>query len=229
MSAPTERFVFRIPKTNRKLLRWLELAKEQKRGYVSTILSYLLKNFLSTGEIMQIGTVDPQLCTLNKAYTITTSLQNADDPVFGDKLTNLRDQRKFNSVLTGLLERAIGESSDESLLSSWELDIQSLLLSNKSTLTFVQKNKPLETKTMQKKKKEPSTSNQKHKTLSQQEQSVVKPVQTMDLNVQKDVTPEPVSREPEPKVEPQAEFSFASSSSNGSRIRNLMSRSTGEE
>lgn len=119
MRGSAERCVIRFSKKNPKLLRWLELTREE-RGYVGAILAPLLWNFLATGKILKIGTVNPQLCTHKEDWTITVSIQTPNDPVLTEKLATLRTQRKINSFLIGLLDRAIEEGVNESIMPSWD-------------------------------------------------------------------------------------------------------------
>ena len=78
MRGSAERCVIRFSKKNPKLLRWLELTREE-RGYVGAILAPLLWNFLATGKILKIGTVNPPLCTNKEVWTITFIIQTQND------------------------------------------------------------------------------------------------------------------------------------------------------
>ena len=112
MAAAVERFLVRFPKQNTKLLRWLELCKEQERGYLSDILTLLLHTFFSTKEILHIATVDSSLCSCKNEWTTN--------------INYLRSRREFNSFLMGLLNRAIDEGETEEVASTWDLHVMNL-------------------------------------------------------------------------------------------------------
>ena len=109
MAATVERFLVRFPKQNTKLLRWLELCKEQERGYLSDILTLLLHTFFSTKEILHIATVDSSLCSCKNEWITTISIRSSNDPSFIENINYLRSRREFNSFLMGLLSRAIDD------------------------------------------------------------------------------------------------------------------------
>lgn len=126
MAAAVERFLVRFPKQNTKLLRWLELCKEQERGYLSDILTLLLHTFFSTKEILHIATVDSSLCSCKKEWTTTISIRSSTDPSFIENINYLRSRREFNSFLMGLLNRAIDDGKTEELASTWDLHVMNL-------------------------------------------------------------------------------------------------------
>ena len=126
MAAAVERFLVRFPKQNTKLLRWLELCKEQERGYLSDILTLLLHTFFSTKEILHIATVDSSLCSSKNEWTTTISIRSSTDPSFIENINYLRSRREFNSFLMGLLNRAIDEGETEEVASTWDLHVMNL-------------------------------------------------------------------------------------------------------
>lgn len=126
MAAAVERFLVRFPKQNTKLLRWLELCKEQERGYLSDILTLLLHTFFSTKEILHIATVDSSLCSCKNEWTTTISIRSSTDPSFIENINYLRSRREFNSFLMGLLNRAINEGETEEVASTWDLHVMNL-------------------------------------------------------------------------------------------------------
>lgn len=126
MVAAVERFLVRFPKQNTKLLRWLELCKEQERGYLSDILTLLLHTFFSTKEILHIATVDSSLCSCKNEWTTTISIRSSTDPSFIENINYLRSRREFNSFLMGLLNRAIDEGETEEVASTWDLHVMNL-------------------------------------------------------------------------------------------------------
>ena len=126
MAAAVERFLVRFPKQNTKLLRWLELCKEQERGYLSDILTLLLHTFFSTKEILHIATVDSSLCSCKNEWTTTISIRSSTDPSFIENINYLRSRREFNSFLMGLLNRAIDEGETEEVASTWDLHVMNL-------------------------------------------------------------------------------------------------------
>ena len=128
MAAAVERFLVRFPKQNTKLLRWLELCKEQERGYLSDILTLLLHTFFSTKEILHIATVDSSLCSCKNEWTTTISIRSSTDPSFIENINYLRSRREFNSFLMGLLNRAIDEGETEEVASTWDLHVMNLPL-----------------------------------------------------------------------------------------------------
>lgn len=128
MAATVERFLVRFPKQNTKLLRWLELCKEQERGYLSDILTLLLHTFFSTKEILHIATVDSSLCSCKNEWITTISIRSSNDPSFIENINYLRSRREFNSFLMGLLSRAIDEGETEEVASTWDLHVMNLPL-----------------------------------------------------------------------------------------------------
>ena len=126
MAAAVERFLVRFPKQNTKLLRWLELCKEQERGYLSDILTLLLHTFFSTKEILHIATVDSSLCSCKNEWTNTISIRSSTDHSFIENINYLRSRREFNSFLMGLLNRAIDEGETEEVASTWDLHVMNL-------------------------------------------------------------------------------------------------------
>ena len=128
MAAAVERFLVRFPKQNTKLLRWLELCKEQERGYLSDILTLLLHTFFSTKEILHIATVDSSLCSCKNEWTTTISIRSSTDPSFIENINYLRSRREFNSFLMGLLNRAFDEGETEEVASTWDLHVMNLPL-----------------------------------------------------------------------------------------------------
>ena len=221
MKGSAERCVIRFSKKNPKLLRWLELTREE-RGYVGAILAPLLWNFLATGKILKIGTVNPQLCTHKEDWTITVSIQTPNDPVLTEKLATLRTQRKINSFLIGLFDRAIEEGVNESIMPSWDFCAKILLQSPEdsavSSSGSTEQEKPVHYD-------EQNKTNVNIKPVEPEDEAVISQKRTIETSVKKEISSDNTLRDMKSETKPKSKFSFGSSSS-GAKIRELMDRSS---
>lgn len=225
MKGSAERCVIRFSKKNPKLLRWLELTREE-RGYVGAILAPLLWNFLATGKILKIGTVNPQLCTHKEDWTITVSIQTPNDPVLTEKLATLRTQRKINSFLIGLLDRAIEEGVNESIIPSWDFCAKILLQSPENSAVSssgTEQEKPVLHKPVH--YDEQNATKVNIKPVEPEDEAVIPQKQTIKTSVKKEISSDNTLRNIKSETKPKSKFSFGSSSS-GAKIRELMDRSS---
>ena len=226
MKGSAERCVIRFSKKNPKLLRWLELTREE-RGYVGAILAPLLWNFLAPGKILKIGTVNPQLCTHKEDWTITVSIQTPNDPVLTEKLATLRTQRKINSFLIGLFDRAIEEGVNESIMPSWDFCAKILLQSPEdsavSSSGSTEQEKPVLHKPVH--YDEQNKTNVNIKPVEPEDEAVISQKRTIETSVKKEISSDNTLRDMKSETKPKSKFSFGSSSS-GAKIRELMGRSS---
>ena len=76
---------------------------------------------------MHIATVDPLRCAHKNGWNTSLSMACISDESICEKIDYLRERKKFNTFLIGLLDRAVSEGECEELISAWELTVSELV------------------------------------------------------------------------------------------------------
>lgn len=116
MGEKRKRILLRIPKENSKLIRWLELGRQMPRGYYSSVISTEVICMFLTGDVVSLGTVNPENATAKEEQSITVFLTLDSDPYLATKLPLLISAIQAQYILE-LLDMAVCEGRKEQLLS----------------------------------------------------------------------------------------------------------------
>lgn len=117
------RVSIRINSKNKKLLRWIELAKLKERGYTSSIISTAMAYFLTTGEMLNLGTVNPELCASTEDRIVSVRFQKKGNDVAAQSMDILISSKTLSPFIVNMLDSTINEGTDEHLLSLWDLQV----------------------------------------------------------------------------------------------------------
>lgn len=120
------RYTISIGPSERKILRWLELAEGQDKKYRAGALNTLIGVFVKTGRCVNLGKVNPDLCEERKIQYIVISLGKE----FADVVAILGLGKNTGVFFRNIIDKALEEGEEEYLPSLFEVQSEGVALAS---------------------------------------------------------------------------------------------------
>lgn len=117
------RFSIRVKASNKKILRWIELAREMDgKNYQAPAITAAIGTFVRTRQYIHLGSVDPDKCTLDKDQFFSIKL----DENIADMIAALGLGHSSSEFFLTIINSTIEEDSEESLPDLFDIQSEAL-------------------------------------------------------------------------------------------------------